>query len=97
GQKAFRGYLGDKVETWKEYDSLELMRNAEKFLPMLVDQGDGDPVLDKQLKPEQFVAVAEEKGYPLEFRMQPGYDHGYYFIASFIDDHLRFHAKHFSS
>ena len=94
GQKAFRGYLGDNLEAWKEYDSCELMRKAEKFLPMLVDQGDRDPMLEKQLKPERFVATAEEKGYPLEFRMQPGYDHGYYFIASFIDDHLKFHAKY---
>lgn len=94
GQKAFRGYLGENPDAWLEYDSCELMRKAEEFLPMLVDQGDADPVLENQLKPERFVAAAEEKGYPLEFRSQPGYDHGYYFIASFIDDHLKFHAKY---
>jgi len=61
---------------------------------MLVDQGDADNFLEEQLTPEKLVLVAEETGYPLELRMQPGYDHSYFFIASFMDDHLNFHAKH---
>lgn len=61
---------------------------------MLIDQGDGDQFLHEQLKPGNLLQAAEEAGYPLELRMQEGYDHSYYFISSFIEDHLRFHAEH---
>ena len=94
GQKAFSNYLGDDVEAWKAYDSRALMEKAEQFVPALVDQGDADGFLNEQLQPETLTAVAEERDYPLELRMQEGYDHSYYFISSFIEDHLRFHAKH---
>lgn len=94
GKKAFSNYLGDDVETWKAYDSCALMAKAEQFVPALVDQGDADGFLNEQLQPEKLSAVAEEREYPLELRMQDGYDHSYYFIASFIEDHLRFHARH---
>lgn len=94
GQKAFSNYLGDDVETWKAYDSSVLMQRAETFVPALVDQGDADGFLEQQLQPEVLKAVAEERQYPLEFRMQVGYDHSYYFISSFIDEHLQFHARH---
>ncbi|HIF9437755.1 TPA: S-formylglutathione hydrolase [Photobacterium damselae] len=96
GQKAFNGYLGDNPKEWKNYDSSELMRLAEKKLPTLVDQGTQDNFyIDGQLRPESLVAAAEANDYPLELRMQDGYDHSYYFMASFIEDHLRFHMKHF--
>jgi S-formylglutathione hydrolase len=94
GIKAFRGYLGDDQQQWQQYDSCELMAKSQQFVPALVDQGSKDNFLDEQLKPQILVQAAKNKGYPLELRMQPGYDHSYYFIASFIEDHLRFHAKH---
>ncbi|MGI2111194.1 S-formylglutathione hydrolase [Shewanella frigidimarina] len=96
GIKAFRGYLGDDQQQWKQYDSCELMANSQQFVPALVDQGSNDNFLNEQLKPQDLVKVAKDKGYPLELRMQPGYDHSYYFIATFIEDHLRFHAKYLS-
>tara|TARA_R110002050_G_scaffold90270_1_gene189998 strand:- start:1234 stop:2079 length:846 start_codon:yes stop_codon:yes gene_type:complete len=94
GIKAFRGYLGDDQQQWQQYDSCELMAKSQQFVPALVDQGSQDNFLDEQLKPQILVQAAKNKGYPLELRMQPGYDHSYYFIATFIEDHLRFHAKH---
>ncbi|RFA31403.1 S-formylglutathione hydrolase [Alkalilimnicola ehrlichii] len=96
GEKALSRYLGEDRDAWREYDSAELMRAAEaaQFLPALVDQGDRDNFLAEQLKPEALTAAAQTSGYPLTLRMQEGYDHSYYFIASFIDDHLRFHAQH---
>ncbi len=96
GIKAFRGYLGDDQQQWTQYDSCELMANSQQFVPALVDQGSNDNFLNEQLKPQDLVKVAKDKGYPLELRMQPGYDHSYYFIATFIEDHLRFHAKYLS-
>lgn len=94
GIKAFRGYLGDDQQQWQQYDSCELMAKSQQFVPALVDQGSKDNFLDEQLKPQTLVQAAKNKDYPLELRMQPGYDHSYYFIATFIEDHLRFHAKH---
>lgn len=94
GEKAFSAYLGDNSEAWKAYDSCELIRQAKVHLPMLVDQGEGDNFLAEQLKPEVLVAAAKEVDYPLELRMQEGYDHSYYFIASFIEEHLKFHSQH---
>lgn len=94
GEKAFGHYLGPDRETWLAHDSCHLMRHCTDRTPMLVDQGDADNFLEEQLTPEKLVRVAEETGYPLELRMQPGYDHSYFFIASFMDDHLNFHAKH---
>lgn len=94
GIKAFRGYLGDDQQQWKQYDSCELMQNSQQFVPALVDQGSNDNFLDEQLKPHALDKVAQQKGYPLELRMQSGYDHSYYFIATFIEEHLRFHAKY---
>ncbi len=95
GQKAFTGYLGSDIEKWRAYDACELMRNAQETLPTLVDQGTQDNFFVEQLKTENLVTVAKNVDYPIEVRMQEGYDHSYYFIASFIEDHLRFHAKHF--
>lgn len=97
GQKAFAAYLGSDVSAWKEYDATELLKEHGSLRPILVDQGDTDNFLSEQLKPDALRAVAAERGSPLELRMQPGYDHSYYFIASFIENHLRFHAEHFGS
>ena len=92
GQKAFAAYLGDDREAWKAWDTVELVRQAREQLPLLVDQGDADEFLQGQLKPELLQAAAAEVGHPLTLRMQPGYDHSYYFIASFIGDHIAHHA-----
>ena len=97
GEKAFSAYLGDDRAAWQAWDSCALMENADAMLPTLVDQGESDNFLEGQLKPERLAAVAQAKGWPLELRMQPGYDHSYYFIASFVEDHLRFHAQHLFS
>ena len=97
GQKALGNYLGDDKSIWKQWDSSELMKAAtarDMQTPALVDQGDADGFLTEQLKPDTLFAAASHAGYPLNLRMQEGYDHSYYFIASFIEDHLRFHAWH---
>ena len=92
GQTAFAAYLGDDREAWKAWDTVELIRQAREQLPLLVDQGDADEFLQGQLKPELLQAAAAEAGHPLTLRMRPGYDHSYYFIASFIGDHIAHHA-----
>lgn len=92
GQKAFAAYLGDDREAWKAWDTVELIRQAREQLPLLVDQGDADEFLQGQLKPELLQAAAAEAGHPLTLRMQPGYDHSYYFIASFMAAHIAHHA-----
>lgn len=92
GQKAFAGYLGDQRESWRDYDSSELIRKAQQPLPLLVEQGGKDPFLSEQLKPEVLCLAAKQSGYPLVYRQHDGYDHSYYFIATFIEQHLRFHA-----
>ncbi|MGY0650998.1 S-formylglutathione hydrolase [Luteimonas sp. A537] len=93
GEKAFGAYLGDDREAWKQYDAVELVKSAKERLPLLVDQGDADEFLDNQLRPQLLQAACEAAGHPLELRMQPGYDHSYYFIASFIGDHVAHHAR----
>jgi S-formylglutathione hydrolase len=92
GTKAFSGYLGDDRKEWAKYDASELI--ARQAFPgrILVDQGSSDPYLREQLLPEAFEIAAREAGQDLELRRHPGYDHGYYFIASFVEDHLRHHA-----
>ncbi|MDX1453655.1 MAG: S-formylglutathione hydrolase [Oleiphilaceae bacterium] len=96
GQKAFAAYLGDDQQAWQDYDACALMMNSEAAsrLPMLVDQGENDAFLEEQLKPKALQTAAREVDYPLTLRRHEGYDHSYYFIASFIEDHLRFHAQH---
>lgn len=96
GIKAFSAYLGNDREQWLAYDSSELMRNSPQgeHLPALVDQGLADDFLSNQLHPETLEDAAKASGYPLTLRRHEGYDHSYYFISSFIDDHLRFHAQY---
>lgn len=95
GEKAFSGYLGENRETWKEYDASELVRRASRQFAegILVDQGLADQFLAEQLYPDVFEAACREAGQPLTLRRHAGYDHGYYFISTFIQDHIAHHAK----
>lgn len=93
GEKAFSGYLGSDRSRWREWDACALVAKAQEKLPILVDQGDRDDFMTSQLKPEALEVAAKAAEHPLTLRIQPGYDHSYYFIASFIDDHLRHHAQ----
>jgi len=96
GEKAFTGYLGENRSDWENWDASILIRRSRNGakLPMLIDQGTDDDFLSEQLKPEALTAACTNADYPMRLRMQPGYDHSYFFISSFIDDHLRFHADH---
>ena len=92
GQKAFRNYLGGNQEAWLAYDPTHLIKAAPERLPILIDQGEADTFLKEQLQPEKFAAACQAVNHPLTLRMQPGYDHSYYFIATFIGDHIAHHA-----
>lgn len=92
GQKAFAAYLGSDKAAWAEYDSTELVKKAVKKLPVLIDQGDADEFYPIQLQPEKFVSAARSNGFHVQFNQAQGYDHSYFFIASFIDRHIEFHA-----
>jgi S-formylglutathione hydrolase len=93
GQKAFTAYLGEDRSAWAAWDASELVATAEEKLPLLVDQGGGDEFLDTQLQPQWLQAACTAAGHPLQLRLQPGYDHSYYFISTFIGDHIAHHAK----
>ncbi len=92
GKKAFTAYLGDDVSHWAQYDASLLLAQRGSHLPILVTQGDADQFLANQLQPEQLRLAAEQSGSALQLEYQAGYDHSYYFIASFIEQHLKFHA-----
>ncbi len=92
GQKALKNYLGEDQSTYLEYDSVELVKQAQRPIPMLVDQGSADEFLEQQLKPSLLVEACNKAGYPLSYNQRDGYDHSYFFITSFIENHLRFHA-----
>jgi S-formylglutathione hydrolase len=93
GEKALNGYLGGDRGRWRAYDSTALLEDRGwSGPPLLVDQGTKDPFLERELKPELLEEVCRQRNVPLELRMREGYDHSYFFIASFIEDHLRFHA-----
>ncbi|MBE5203126.1 S-formylglutathione hydrolase [Pectobacterium quasiaquaticum] len=94
GRKALTAYLGEDETQWLQYDSCHLLANSQKKLPMLVDQGDCDQFLPDQLQPAKLEELASQYDWPLTLRTQSGYDHSYFFIASFIEDHLRFHAHY---
>ena len=93
GEKAFSAYLGTDRSAWAQWDATELVATATERLPLLVDQGDADEFLGGQLQPQRLQAACEAADHPLQLRLQPGYDHSYYFIASFIGDHIAHHAK----
>lgn len=94
GQKAFTGYLGADRDSWKAYDAVELLRAGKRAASdIFVDQGLADPFLTTQLKPDLLEAACFDAGQTLALRRHAGYDHSYYFIATFMEDHLRHHAK----
>ena len=94
GEKALGNYLGADRAAWKQYDTTELVHNAEEHLPILVDQGNADNFLASQLKTPLLEKACAEASYPMTIRMQAGYDHSYFFIASFIGEHIEFHMRH---
>jgi S-formylglutathione hydrolase len=93
GKKAFTNYLGSDTAAWRDYDATELVARRPFPAHILIDQGTGDQFLAEQLLPEKFSAAAAKAGQKLNLRMQPGYDHGYYFMQTFMADHLHHHAK----
>ena len=95
GKKAFGAYLGADVQDWAAYDASALMRQARQPFPggILIDQGESDQFLAEQLYPEVFEQACAAAGQPLTLRRHEGYDHGYYFISTFIEDHIRFHVE----
>ena len=93
GVKAFSQYLGEDRNAWRDWDATQLVCTVEKQLPILIDQGGDDDFLGEELKPGSLEQACICTHHPLEVRIQEGYDHSYYFIASFINDHLRYHAR----
>lgn len=94
GEKALGNYIGDDREAWKQYDTTELVRSGKRHLPVLVDQGEADNFLAEQLKTELLEQACARANYPMTIRRQAGYDHSYFFIASFIGEHIEFHMQH---
>ena len=93
GEKALSGYLGEDRAAWRAYDAVSLIEDGARVDAILVDQGDQDQFLEGQLRPQLLEAACEKAAIPLTLRMQPGYDHSYYFIGTFVADHLRWHAE----
>jgi S-formylglutathione hydrolase len=93
GHKALGGYLGEDRASWRAYDATALIEDGARVSEILVDQGAADNFLVEQLKPELLQAACEKAGIALTLRMQPGYDHSYFFISTFMDDHIRWHAE----
>ena len=93
GEKALTGYLGEDRQAWRRYDATALIEDGARLPELLVDQGEADSFLEGQLKPELLAAACRDAGIPLRLRRQPGYDHSYYFISTFMADHLAWHAE----
>ena len=93
GEKALSGYLGGNKERWRRYDACALLEDGAGLRELLVDQGDADQFLETQLKPQLLERACAKAGVPLRLRMHEGYDHSYFFISTFIEDHLRWHAQ----
>jgi S-formylglutathione hydrolase len=93
GQKALTGYLGDNRQNWRTHDAVALIEDGARARELLIDVGDADPFLDSELRPELLEAACASAGIDLTLRLQPGYDHSYYFISTFMADHLRWHAE----
>jgi S-formylglutathione hydrolase len=93
GQKALSGYLGSNKESWRRYDACALLEDGGRVTELLVDQGAADQFLETQLKPELLERTCAQVGVPLTLRKHEGYDHSYFFISTFIEDHLRWHAQ----
>lgn len=93
GKKAFEAYLGSDKDAWCNYDSSFLLTQVSKCLPIKIDQGSADQFLNDQLKPDIFIAAAKVANYNIDYQLREGYDHSYYFISSFIDEHVAFHSE----
>jgi S-formylglutathione hydrolase len=93
GEKALGGYLGEDRAVWRRYDAVALIEDGARVAELLVDVGDTDPFLGEQLRPELLEAAASNAGIPLTLRRQPGYDHSYYFVSTFMADHIAWHAE----
>jgi S-formylglutathione hydrolase len=93
GQKALTGYLGPDRASWRRHDSVALIEDGARLPEILVDVGDADPFIEKELRPELLEAACAKAGIPVTLRIQPGYDHSYYFISTFMADHLAWHAE----
>jgi S-formylglutathione hydrolase len=93
GIKALGGYLGTDKQAWRKHDAVALIEDGARFSEFLVDVGDADPFLTEQLRPDLLQGACDKAGIPLTLRLQPGYDHSYYFISTVMEDHLRWHAK----
>jgi S-formylglutathione hydrolase len=94
GAKAFGRYLGADRATWRRYDTVSLIEDGARLPSILVDQGDKDAYVDSELKPALLAEACSKAGIDLTLRMQPGYDHSYYFVSTFMEDHLRWHGEH---
>ncbi|MDF3126266.1 S-formylglutathione hydrolase [Rheinheimera sp. 1928-s] len=94
GKKAFTAYLGSDESQWLQYDASFLLAQKQSSLPMLIDQGEGDQFYPSQLRTESLIEANQRSQSGAQIRLQPGYDHSYFFISSFIEEHLRFHARH---
>ena len=92
GIKALTGYLGDNKDAWRKHDTVALIEDGARFFDFLVDCGDADPFLAEQLRPELLERACTKAEIPLTLRLRPGYDHSYYFVSTFMEDHLRWHA-----
>jgi S-formylglutathione hydrolase len=92
GIKALGGYLGDNKQAWRKHDTVALIADGARYSDFLVDVGDADPFLGEQLRPELLERACAKAGIPLKLRIQNGYDHSYYFVSTFMEDHLRWHA-----
>lgn len=90
GQKAFSAYLGEDKNLWPKYDACEILKSLDTLPPVLIDQGSEDGFLAEQLRPQALMDAATAKGFTINLRIQEGYDHSYYFVGSFIEEHLRF-------
>ena len=93
GQKALGGYLGNDPAAWRRHDAVALIEDGARVAELLVDVGDADPFLEKELRPELLAEACAAAGIPLTLRPEPGYDHSYYFISTFMADHMRWHAE----
>ena len=94
GKKAFSAYLGKQQDTWLQYDACHLLENATDPQAILIEQGSADDFLDEQLRPESLMQAAQKSGHSVQLHLREGYDHSYFFISSFIEQHLEFHAKY---
>jgi S-formylglutathione hydrolase len=94
GKKALPAYLGPDQSTWEQYDACELLKKSEKVIPLLVDQGEEDEFyLSKSLRPDLLLEACRIRDFPVQLNMRPGFDHSYYFVATFIESHISFHAR----